>query len=146
MLIEQFEPRLVWWKQMLFLSIGVCLTLLIWALTIIPDGHMSTQWGWYLVWLISQVAVTSAGIVVLIMPGWRTMPLRARLDTAFGYLAVAWFLFLSFIIKTNGDNGNPGGLVTLLFYGMVLGSGLALVLIYVALRRSQAGKPEELFP
>ncbi|MGB8647128.1 MAG: hypothetical protein WCF84_17965 [Anaerolineae bacterium] len=144
--IEQLERRLEWWKRVLFLTIGVCLTLLIWALTEIPDGHMSTHLGWYLIWLIAQVLVTPAGFVMLGTKDWQRLALPERLNTAFGYLAIAWFLFCSFIVKTNQDNGNPGGLAILLLYGLVLSVGLTLVLTYRALSHSRRESPEEMFP
>ncbi len=143
--IEQLERRLEWWKRFLFLSIGVCITLLVLAFSIVPDGHLSTQWGWYLLWFIAQSLVTPAGFVLVGTKSWRTLPLDERLNTAFGYMAVAWFLFFSFIQKTNQDNGNPDGLGVLLFYGLFMGCGIALLFFYRTLRHSRI-EPEELFP
>ncbi len=144
--IEQREQELERVKLGLMLCIGVCGTLTFFAVTG-PGEGMSLAWSWYLLWLIFQIAVTPVGFVLFVSRDWRQLPLSQRLNTAFGYLAVAWVLFFAFIVKTNHDMASAyGGLPTLVFYGLVGSAGLALIWSYWLLRRAHDNSPEEMFP
>ncbi len=86
---------------------------------------------------------------MLVNREWRELPLVQRLNTSFGFLALSWFQFVAFLIKSNRDEPQPflwGGSVTLLLYALVLGAGIAITLSYWALRRTRTPSPEEMFP
>ncbi len=143
---EPLAMRLEVWKRILALCIGVCLTLLFLALTSIPQS-LGRAWGWYIVWIIFQTTVVPPGFILLLSKGWRAWPLSERLNTAFGYLAVAWLLFLAFLIKSNRDEASAyGGLVTLMLYALVIGAAVVLSASYGWLRRSRDTLNEEIFP
>ncbi len=148
MSMEQLEKRLERSKRWLMFFAGTTLVMLAWAITDVPS-KFSYFWGYYILWFIFQVTTPSAGFVMFTNQDWRELPLAQRLDTAFGYLGLSWFLFLAFLIKSNCDEPQPflwGGSVTLLLYALVLGAGITLVLSYWALRRTRPHSPEEMFP
>lgn len=145
---EQLEKRLERSKRWLMFFAGVTLILLAWAITGAPS-KFSYLWAFYILWFFFQVTAAPPGFLMLVNRDWRELPLAQRLDPAFGYLALTWFLFLAFLIKSNRDEPQPflwGGSVTLLLYALVLGAGIALTLSYWALRRTRPHSPEEMFP
>jgi hypothetical protein len=78
------------WKHFMWVSVGASVTLLATAAAEIPNTRYEAYFpGWYAVWFILQVAITPAGLALLIGKTWRTLPLSYRLNTAFGFLAAA---------------------------------------------------------
>ena len=131
--------RLQTFKQILLVSSGVALALL--ATTIIDNifhwlPSPDSMTGWHCVWFVVQVATIALGGLLLMT---RELPLAARLNTAFGYFAVAWIALLAIALRMMEIA--PIGSNLVLF-------GLAAVIgaIYWWLRRTYVGKPEEMFP
>jgi hypothetical protein len=146
MAVEQLEQKLESYKRGLMFFAGIALTLLALAVTTGPQ-RLSQFWNWYLLWAITQVAVTPIGFVFLVSKDWRQLPLSERLDTAFGHLAVAWLLLLSFLVKSNRDGSVVyGGDATLMLYALVAGAAMALAFSYWRLRAGRGHSPEEMFP
>ncbi len=146
MSIEQLEKKLENRKRGLMFFTGIALTML--ALAVTTEAQRFSQaWGWYLIWVITQIVVTPLGFVFLVNKSWRGLPLSERLDTAFGHLAVAWLLVLAFLVKSNHDESYAyGGTGTLMLYALVVGAAIALGFSYWRLRSSHTHSPEEMFP
>jgi hypothetical protein len=146
MTAEKLEHKLEIFKQGLMFFAGVTFVMLAWAITDVPS-KFSYLWGYYILWFVFQVTAAPAGFVMLVHRDWRELPLVQRLDTAFGYLALTWLLFLAFLIKSNRDEPYLwGGSATLMLYALVLGAGIALALSYWGLRRTRSHSAEEMFP
>ncbi len=144
---EQLVKRLELWRRILMFACGLTLTLLALAITSVPSYHLSDNWGWYLVWFVAQVATAPLGFVLLVSTRWRELPLAERLNTIFGFFAVSWLLFFTFLIKYNRDEPYSfGGLLNLVIYALVLGAAIVLGLTYWWLRKSRINSPEQLFP
>lgn len=145
MIGDPSERRLEFWKRGLCLATGVSLTLFVLSYAESPNGHLSTHWGWYVLWFLALALTTPCGFLMLL--GKSRLERKLRLNTAFGYFALTYLLILSFVIKTNQDQSFMyGGLVTLLLYFVLGGLGLALFSSYWFLRGAFDGAAEEMFP
>ncbi|MCL4489267.1 MAG: hypothetical protein M1570_14220 [Chloroflexi bacterium] len=143
---EQLESKLEGSKRWLMFFAGVTLILLAWAIAGVPS-KFSYVWTYYLLWFVFQVTAAATGLMILVNRDWRELPLARRLDPAFGFLAMAWLLFLVFLIKSSRDESYLwGGASTLLLYALVLAAGIVLALSYWMLRRARAHSSEEMFP
>jgi hypothetical protein len=99
------------------------------------------------VWPFFQLAVTPAGFVLLISKAWRQIPLHQRLDTAFGYLGVAWLSLFAFGIKSGSDTPVLQSVLGATLLAVLIGgSAIALGLSYWLLHRARSTLPEEIFP
>ncbi len=147
MATQPLEQKLETWKRGLMLCLGFSIPLLFLALTEGPYEHLSQTWGWYVLWMLGQILITPLGFILLVTKTWQELPLSQRLNTAFGYLSIAWVLLVTFVIKTNQDQpGMYGGLATLLLYTIIASAGAAIGLSYLLLRRAQTHSAEEMFP
>lgn len=146
MSIEPLERKLENFKRWLMFFAGVTLILLAWAITGVPT-KFSYAWTYYILWFVFEVVAAATGLVMLVNRNWRELPLVQRLDPAFGFLAVAWLLFLAFLIKSNRDESYLwGGTATLLLYALFVVAGIVLAVSYWGLRRTRTQSPEEMFP
>jgi len=136
---EYLQKQLEIWKRALLVGLGASVTLLATAIADIPDSPPPHFPGWFAVWFMLQLATTPAGFALLVGKSWRALALSDRLNTAFGYLGVAWITLLAFGFKAGSSA--PGALSLL-----VIGLGVVLAMGYVRLRRTRANAPEEMFP
>ena len=142
MIPENLERQLENWKRVLWMSIGASVTLFTTAVADIPN-HVDVYFpGWFGVWFILQLGTTPAGFAILMGKGWRPLPLSDRLNTGFGFLAVAWIVLIAFVIKAVQT------LTTTLDVWIFLGVSLGFILglSYLRLRRAHVNTPEEMFP
>ena len=56
--------------------------------------------GWFLPWLLIQLASTTLGIQLLVGKAWREMASQERINTAFGFLGAAWGSMLAAGIRS----------------------------------------------
>lgn len=146
MTAEPLEIQLEKWKKVLLVFAGAGGTLLVTALVDLPsnatfyrESHAMPLLGWWGVWLVLLLGSLAPGITLLAGRGWRTLPLRQRLNTAFGFLALGWMCLLAFTIQTA-----PLDFGALLHF-IVWALGCGLLIAYLLLRRrNHAG--EEMFP
>ena len=138
MTIDYLEKQLENWKRWLLVSSGAAITLLATSIADIPNYSNPSFPGWFAIWLILQLGTTPAGFGLLSGKGWRTLPLAERLNTAFGYLTVAWITLLAFGFKAVW-------LPSILWF-LIFGLGIALAVAYLTLRRTRIDSPEEMFP
>jgi hypothetical protein len=138
---EYLRKQLVIWQRLLWVCLGAGVTLLATALGDAGRyGGMSR--GWFGVWLLLVLGTLPAGLALLTARDWRALPLDERLDTAFGFLAVAWMMLLALFIRAVFDwPGGPGWLIIL-----VLGVGALLAAEYWRLRQRERGDAETMFP
>ena len=137
--IDSLEKKLMLWKQILFIVLGASITLLATGVGELPMGNPFFP-GWYAVWFVIQLAAILPGFVLLLGKHWVKLPLKERLNTIFGYFAVAWIVFLAFGVRS---------LVLPLPGSYWWIAGLALVMIagsYGWLYRKLFHTPEEIFP
>jgi hypothetical protein len=79
------------------------------------------------------------GFVLLWGRHWSQIPLLERLNTIFGYFAVAWFTFVPVGIRVEPYSPKT-------FNYLWLGFGVALAVFYGWLRRKNHGMRNEIFP
>lgn len=76
--------------------------------------------------------------MILCSKEWRQRPLARRLNTALGFLGVAWLSWLAIGFRIAGE-----WLVALAF---IMFLGVILAAIYLLRRRANNNAPEEIFP
>lgn len=142
MTTENLQKNLQIWKRLLLIGVGMCVLLLVTAVAeAVPRRGFSYSATWLYAWVVFQVLITPPGFVLLLNKRWRKLPLAERLDTAFGYLAVAWGTVFAFGIASKGDD------IVLYIVLLVLGgSAIALALSYWWLRRTRSAPLKGLLP
>ncbi|MBU2496420.1 MAG: hypothetical protein KJ935_08005 [Candidatus Omnitrophica bacterium] len=142
--VEQLETTLHLWEKGLYIAWGAGLMLLLMALLQMHRMYKSEVWEWYIAWLILEALVAPPGFFILFLPRWRRIPLRERMDTAYGYFAVAWLGLFAFGVQTGSDPRNwDYGIMTIASL-IIVGIGLLIALTYWLLRRVEMR--EEAFP
>lgn len=136
MTTDYLETQLEKWQRLLLLFLGSAITLSLSTLGIAGDYTFS--FGWVTIWVVLQLGTIPAGLLLLAGREWRNLPLSRRLNTAFGYLAVAWLCWLAIGFRIAGDS--PEALTFILIVGAMLGGG------YLLMRRTHVHAPEEMFP
>lgn len=139
MTIDYLEKQLANWKQLLWVSIGAGSTLLATAIADIPNHPNMFFPGWYGVWFFLQLATFTPAVVLLFGSAFRELPIAARLNTIFGYLAVAWMVFIAFGVKL----ANIAMISWLLYFLGVF--GIVMGLVYWFLRMKYIDAPEATF-
>ena len=138
--INILQKRLEIWKYIWFINLGASVTLFVQAILIYQEsGSLAFQMSWYGVWFVVQLAAFLPGFVLLWGKHWMQIPLLERLNTIFGYFAVAWFTFLPVGLRT-------GPYTSKAFNFFWLGCGIALATCYWWLRRKSHGIQNEIFP
>ena len=142
MTTDNLRKGLIVWKRLLVISVGMYALLLASAVAeAVPRWGFSYSATWLYAWVIFQVLITPVGFVLLLNKRWRQLPLAERLDTAFGYLAVAWGAVFAFGIASKGDD------IVLYVVLLVVGcSAIALALSYWWLRRTRSALPNGMRP
>lgn len=142
MTTDYLEKQLENWKRLLLIMTGASVTFLATSIADIPNYSTPHFPGWFGIWLVLQLGSVPAGFMLLVGRSWRVLPLSDRLNTAFGYLSIAWLVLLTlgvrFITLTPEAVGGIGLLMISL--GLLLGAG------YLLLRRARVNSPEEIFP
>lgn len=118
--------------------------LLLMALLQMHRMYKSDVWEWYIAWLILEALVAPPGFFILFLPRWRRIPLRERMDTAYGYFAVAWLGLFAFGVQTGSDPRNWDYGIMMIASLIIVGIGLLIALTYWLLRRAEMR--EEAFP
>ncbi|HSB89040.1 MAG TPA: hypothetical protein VLD63_03325 [Anaerolineales bacterium] len=137
------QRRLAVYHVGLWVCLGVTLAL---AVTLLAGdlavGPADFPYGWATLWLLSIIAAPPLGIVMLIGPVWRTLPLARRRATAIGYLIVGGLdlgILAAGIALTLGPLDFGFWLLPLLY-----AVGVALAILATHPPRRKQG--EELFP
>lgn len=143
---EPLELQLEKWKKVLLAFSGAGFTLLVIALVDLPmtaefyqKNRFMPLMGWWGIWLVLLLGNFAPGIALLVGRGWRTLPLRQRLNTAFGFLGVGWACLLAFSLHTAPLDF--GALVHFIIWAL----GVGLLLAYLLSRR-RAQSSGEMFP
>lgn len=135
--IHTLQKRLEIWKNILFINIGASLVLFVQAiLTYQAEESLLFETSWYAVWFIVQLATFLPGFVLLWGKHWMQIPLLERLNTIFGYFAVAWFTLLPVGVSIASK--------ALDFF--LLGFAVLIATCYQWLRRKNLGMQNEIFP
>jgi hypothetical protein len=140
---DSLERQLEKWQQALLFLGGATTSLLLITLTELPlamssDVSALVINGWYAVWFLLEIASLTAGLGLIIARGWRPLPFRRRLHTAFAFLGLGWLALLAFALRTTSLTG-----LTPVY--VALGAGLCLGMIYVMVARNTTPSGE-MFP
>ena len=136
---NSLQKRFTIWKHILFINIGASVTLLaIWVLDA-PNFAKVDFPGWYGIWFVVQLASFLPGFVLLWGRCWMQIPLSERLNTIFGYFAVAWLTLSPFGLAIGLDFPDP-------FNSFFLGCAVVIAISYWWLRRKSLGIQNEIFP
>ncbi len=123
---QQLEKQLSTWNRLLYVVAGSSITLLFSSF----DQFLGV------IWIVLQIAVTSAAFFLLSGKRWKTLPLtRERANTILGYFLASWVLSLV-----------PGILgADSLYYILVFGYAIFILIIF---RRTQKELyvSDEMFP
>ena len=135
--LNTLQKRLEAWKKILFINTGASLALFVQAVLIYQEsGSLMFETSWYAVWFIVQLATFLPGFVLLWGKHWMQIPLLERLNTIFGYFAVAWFTLLPVGVSIASKS--------LDFF--LLGLAVLIATCYEWLRRKSLGMQNEIFP
>ena len=93
---------------------------------------------WYGVWFIVELASFLPGFVLLWGKHWMQIPLRKRLNTIFGYFAIAWFTFLPVGIRMERYESKS-------FNSVLLGCAAIIAIGYWSLH-NKSMETQDLFP
>jgi len=134
------QKRLEIWKRILFITMGASLTLFVQAVLHYQESQrLVFDMSWYGAWFVVQLAAFLPGFLLLWGKHWMQIPLFERLNTIFGYFAIAWFTLLPVGLRV-------GPYTPKTFNFFWLGSGIALAIGYWWLRRKSLGIQNEMFP
>jgi len=137
--INTLYKHLEIWKRVLFITLGASLALFIQALLKYQESHsLVFEADWYGVWFVAMLASFLPGFVLLWGRHWMQIPLRERLDTIFGYFAIAWFNLLPIGLRVGRYDSKSSNFV-------LLGCAIAIAIGYWSLRRKSM-ETQELFP
>jgi len=131
--IDSLSKRLEIWKRILFINIGASITLFMQAVLKYQESQSLTfETSWYGVWFIVQLASFLPGFVLLWGKHWMQIPLRERLNTIFGYFAIAWFTLFPIGIRIERYESKS-------FNFVLFGFAIAIAIGYWSLRRKSMG-------
>ena len=137
--INSLSRRLEIWKRVLFITLGASLALFIQALLkYLESKSLVFEADWYGVWFIVMLAAFLPGFVLLWGRHWMQIPLRERLNTIFGYFAIAWFTLLPIGLRVGRYESKS-------FNFVLLGCAIAIAIGYWSLRR-RSMETQEMFP
>ena len=137
--VTVLEKRLEVWKRILFVTLGASLTLFVQALLkYLETQSLVFDADWYGAWFVVQLASFLPGFVLLWGKHWMQIPLRERLNTIFGYFAVAWVTFLPIGIRMERYESKS-------FNFVLLGCAAITAIGYWSLRH-KSKETQELFP
>lgn len=142
MTTDYLEKQLVNYQRLLLASIGAAVTLLATAVADMPNHPDMYFPGWFAVWFILQLATITPAVVLLLGSELRKLPFAERLNTIFGYLAVAWVVLIAFGLKVASMIAISLPLLAIFLSGI----GVAIGIVYWLLRRSHINAPEAMFP
>jgi hypothetical protein len=137
--IDSLKKRFEIWKYILFINVGASITLFIQAVLNYQESRsLIFPVSWYGVWFIVQLASFLPGFVLLWGKNWMQIPLRERLNTIFGYFAIAWFTLLPIGLRVGRYESRSLNFV-------LLGCAIAIAISYWSLRRKSM-EPQDIFP
>lgn len=140
MSIDSLNKRFEIWKYILFVNIGASFTLFLQAvLNYQGSRNLIFQTSWYGVWFIVELAAFLPGFVLLWGKHWMQIPLHERLNTIFGYFAIAWFTLLPIGLRIGRYTSKSSNY-------FLLGCAIAIAIVYWWLRRKSIGTQSEIFP
>jgi len=140
MTTDYLEKQLANWKRFLLVSIGAAGTLLATAIADIPNHPDMYFPGWYAVWFILQLATFTPAVMLLLGSELRKLPLGERLNTIFGYLAVAWIVLIAFGLKLAFATVSWP-----MLWNFLSVIGIVMGIVYWLLRRKYINAPEATF-
>jgi hypothetical protein len=121
--------RFNFWKYILFMVLGASTVLFLQAILIYQESRtLLFPMSWYGTWFLVQFAAFLPGFVLLWGKHWMQLRLQDRLNTIFGYFAVAWFTLLPVGVRV-------GPYTSKTFNFVLLGGAIALAIGYGWLRR-----------
>ena len=134
-------------RSAMLILLGASGTLLITAIVELDISKPAeiTFPGWFLPWLLIQLASTTPGIQLLLGKSWREMASQVRVNTAFGFLGAAWGSMLAVGIRSI-DISTPD-MMTLAKFGTLLIRLLGLFLLgfYIRSKSISNRKLDDLF-
>ena len=145
---ERLIQKLEGFGRWSFVGFGAALTLLLMAILQMHVMHKSQVIEWYIAWGLLELLVTPTGLFLLFAKPWRQLPMRDRLDVAYGYLAISWLGCFAFGLQTGSDPRNWTNFFDIgLFVTLIVAAYGALIgLTYWLLRQAEKTRPEEMFP
>lgn len=136
--VDVLHNRFAVWKYILFMNCGASFTLFIQAvLHYLDSGSLLFPISWYGAWCIVFLASFLPGFVLLLGKHWMQLPLPERINTIFGYFAVAWFTLLPVGVRMGPYTTKSSNFFLLI-------CGVALAVSFVWLRRKTQNT--EIFP
>jgi hypothetical protein len=141
MTTENIETLLEHWKKCLLVNAGAGAALLAATAADIPNLPGISFPGWFGVWFVLQLASLTPAAILLISRVYRKLPFAERMNTVFGYTAVAWIELFAFGLKVTFSTG-PWPV----FWNLISIAGLGLGILFFILRRKYVNAPEAMFP
>lgn len=142
MTTDYLEKQLENWKRLLLIISGASVTFLSTSIADIPNYSTPHFPGWFAIWLVLQLGSVPAGFLLLVGRSWRVLPLSDRLNTAFGYLSIAWVVLLALGVRFITMTPEASSSIAFLMISL----GVLLGAVYLLLRRAGVNTPEEMFP
>jgi hypothetical protein len=152
--IDVLRRRLRTIQNLLRVALGCALTLLIMAPTW-PSAFGVEGPGWFVIWFVLWLAPAGGGMLLMMAPAWRRLPMRERWFTVWSALALSWLATLIWATETVVDFWGyavmhtdlrlppQAWMVTVLIVTML---GIGLILAYGGLKRKALDQAEEMFP
>jgi hypothetical protein len=134
-------------RSVMLILLGASGTLLITAMVELDISKPAeiTFPGWFLPWLLIQLASTPLGIQLLVGKSWREMASQERINTAFGFLGAAWGSMLAVSIRSidiSTPDMMPLAKLGTLFIGLM---GLFLLGFYIRRKSTTNKRLNDLF-
>jgi hypothetical protein len=102
--------------------------------------EVAFPYGWVVLWLVSLIGCPPLGIVLLVGPAWRSLPLQRRRGTALGFLVIALVDLVFVSIRSTIEGTGPG------LWFVALAYALILLLAVISTQPQRARQGDDLFP
>jgi hypothetical protein len=127
-------------RELFLIFIGIAVTLLVTAASgDTPSFTSGIPLGWFTLWIVLTISGIPLGILLLLGPGWRRLPLLQRRGIAMGFLMIGFINFFSLALHLfRVSPGFPAFICPVVY-------ALILFVVYVRVYIGEDRK-EEYFP
>jgi hypothetical protein len=139
--IEQIEKQFHMWIHFLWMITGASVTFVAVSLGNLVYGSDWPGFGNYMggIWTTIQFLALLPGLYLVFHRRWKFIPLARRVHTIFGYFIAAWISLLAFGFLVEIPPATD-------YYILLIGSAIAIVIIYIWALRKTFIPRDEVFP
>jgi hypothetical protein len=140
MVEDKFIRDLQRLRELFLIFLGIAVALLVTAAAgDTPSFYSGIPLGWFTLWIVLTIGGIPLGILLLLGPGWRRLPLLQRRGVAMGLLMIGFINFFSLTLQINRVSPGFPTFICPVVYALIL--FVVYVRVYIG-----EDKKEEYFP